>query len=101
MQRNPSAEANPNGGNLFLSDPHPGQSSAPLCRQTECRKRFDQYLLESPEITDHVTVSRVKPDYWIANELAGTVVSNLSAARYPVNRNTLWIEHEPLIGAAP
>src|SRR5580692_449483 len=101
VPRDPAAKADADRRNLARADPDAGHRIAATRVDAEFCERIDHRGFETAEILRHVAVAAFELQNRIADQLAGTVIGHLSAARDAPHRHTRGIiDDKPLVGAA-
>src|ERR1700689_5553243 len=101
VPRDPAAKTDADRRNLARADPDAGHRVAASRVDAEFCERIDHRGFESAEILRHVAVAAFELENRIADQLAGTVIGHLSAARDAPHRHTRGIiDDKPLVGAA-
>src|SRR5215469_4789468 len=97
----PAADADADRSDLARADPYASHRIAARRFDTELGERVDHRSFQIAQILGHVAVAAFEFEYRIADQLSGTVIGHLSAARYATDRHAGVIVHdEALVGAA-
>src|SRR5690242_8018884 len=80
VRRDPAADVNADGGDLFPVHPYAGAALQPPGIDFELRERIGDDGLDRPHIRDYVALPFSQIEDGIADNLAGAVISNIAAA---------------------
>src|SRR5271166_2646950 len=80
MRSDPAANMHANCGHFLAIHPHARATRNAPARNPELDHRIDDHLLDGTDVGAHVALPFSQIHDWIADDLAGAVISNIAAA---------------------
>src|SRR5271166_4938164 len=80
MRSDPAADVDADCGHFLAIHPDARAARNAPARNPELGQRIDDHLLDGPDISAHVALPFSQIHDWIADDLAGAVISNIAAA---------------------
>src|SRR5205807_940816 len=92
MRRDPSRDAHADRGNLVVANPDAALPVGAFGGDAEFGDGADQHFFEFRDVLAHIAIAFAEVDDWIADELAGTVIGDVAAARGLEKTDALRVE---------
>src|SRR5260370_23084888 len=101
MISHPASDSDSYRRDFSIADPDSGQAGATVRVEAELAERFDHRVLETAQIAGHVAGVSFELQNWVTDQLPGTVIGHLAAARDAVGWHVGRIrDDKALVGAA-
>ena len=80
MAGHPARDANADGGELLIADPHAGQAVNPVRIDAVVGRRANQHVFEIAHVAVHVAAIGFEIEDRVADDLTGAMIRDVTAA---------------------